>query len=182
MCRLRFLAIIAVAVTASGCLVVTLQPVYDDQSVFFDEAMLGHWENAEDGVRATIEKGEWKSYRITYAERSTTRVFQGNVTRIGAGVFLDLTEMRGADPGPYLVPVHGIARIALKDDTLTVSMLDYEWFMQAMTRKTLGRLNAAVDDRRNAVMTAPTGELRRWLAQAPAQAFSAPATFSRTRD
>ena len=158
---------------------VTLQPAYDDQSLVFEERLLGQWENTEDGTRATIERGEWRSYKIAYADRSSTRVFQGNLTKIGAATFLDITEMRGADPGPFLVPVHGIARISVSDDTLDVALLDYDWFMRAIARKTLGRLSTAVDDRRNAVITATTGELKRWLAQTPAGAFSAPATFTR---
>jgi hypothetical protein len=171
--------VLVTAVASSGCLVLTLQPAYDDQSVAFEEALLGQWENAEDGTRATIERGEWRSYKITYVERTTTRVFQGNLTKIGASTFLDLTEMRGADPGPFLVPVHAVARIMVKGETLDVALLDYDWFMRAMARKTLGRLSTAVDDRRNAVITATTGELRRWFAQTPGAAFAAPARFTK---
>jgi len=175
----RALLLFAAALAMSGCLVVALQPVYDDQSLIFDEALLGQWENAEDGTRATVERGEWRSYKITFVDRTATRVFQGNLTRIGASTFLDLTEMRGADPGPLLVPVHGIARITIKEGALEVALLDYDWFMRAMSRKALGRLTTAVDDRRNAVITAATSELKRWLAQTPAGAFAAPATFTR---
>lgn len=157
----------------------TLQPIYDDQSLLFDEALLGQWENVEDGTRATVERGEWRSYTITFVNRTATRVFQANLTKIGASSFLDLTEMRGADPGPLLVPVHAIARIIIKSGELDVALLDYDWFMRAMSRKMLGRLTTAVDDRRNAVITAATSEVKRWLAQTPAGAFAAPATFTR---
>jgi hypothetical protein len=153
--------------TSSACLVVTLQPAYDDQSVTFNETLLGQWENAEDGTRATIERGEWRSYKITFTDRTSTRIFQGNLTKIGVSTFLDLTEMRGADPGPFLVPVHGVARITVSDAALEVALLDYDWFIRAMSRRTLGRLSTAVDDRRNAVITATTGELKRWLGQTP---------------
>jgi hypothetical protein len=175
----RLCAVLAAACLSTGCLVVSLLPAYDDQSVTFDETLLGQWENAEDGTRATIERGEWRSYKITYVERTSPRIFQGNLTKIGASQFLDLTEMRGTDPGPFLVPVHGLAKIAVKDDTLDVALADYDWFMRAITRKTLGRLSTAVDDRRNAVITSTTADVRRWLAQAPAGAFAAPATFTR---
>jgi hypothetical protein len=156
-----------------------LQPAYDDQSVVFDEALLGQWENAEDGERAAIERGEWRSYRITYVDRTATRTFQGNLTRIGATTLLDLTEMRGADPGPLLVPVHALIRVTVAGDTLTTARLDYDRFMRARTQKTIGLPPSAVDDRRNAVITAPTSELRRWLLKMPADAFTAPATFTR---
>ena len=164
---------------SGGCLVLALQPAYDAESVVFDDALVGQWENAEDGARAAIERGEWRSYRITYTDRFATRTFQSNLTKIGAAAFLDLTEMRGADPGPYLVPVHGLFRVVIKGDTLTAAPLDYTWFMRAATQQSLGRLTMAVDDRRNVVMTAPTSEIRRWLSHAPERAFSAPMTFTR---
>jgi uncharacterized membrane protein YgcG len=47
--------VVSGAVASNGCLVVSLQPAYDDESVLFDEALLGHWENAEDGERAIAE-------------------------------------------------------------------------------------------------------------------------------
>jgi hypothetical protein len=159
--------------------VVSLQPAYDDQSIVFDEALLGQWENAEDGERATIERGEWRSYRITYTDRTATRSFQGNLTKAGTAMLLDITEMRGADPGPFLVPVHGIVRVSVEGDTLTAARLDYDRFMRARAQKSVGLPVSAVDDRRNAVITAPTGDLRRWLMRAPSDAFGTPATFAR---
>jgi hypothetical protein len=171
--------VLAAAVGCSGCLVVSLQPVYDDQSVVFDEALLGQWENSDDSERATIERGEWRSYRITYTDRTATRVFQGNLTKVGVATLLDVTEMRGADPGPLLVPVHGLVRVSIVGDTLTAARLDYDWFIRARMHKAVGLPASAVDDRRNAVITAPTGELRRWLLKVPAEAFDAPATFTR---
>jgi hypothetical protein len=173
-----FALLVAVTVS-SGCLVVSLQPAYDDQSVVFDEALLGQWENAEDGERATIERGEWRSYRITYVDRTATRIFQGNLTKIGITLLLDVTEMRGADPGPLLVPVHGLIRVTIAGDTLTAARLNYDRFIRARTQKAIGLPPSAVDDRRNAVITEPTRELRRWLLKIPADEFTATATFTR---
>jgi len=172
-------ALLLAATVSSGCLILALQPAYDSESVVFDEALLGQWENADDGSKATIERGEWRSYKITYTDRFATRTFQSNLTKIDTAAFLDLTEMRGVDPGPFLVPVHGVFRITVSADTLTASLLDYAWFMRAMAQKSLRGLTVAVDDRRNIVMTAPTGDIRRWLARAPGDAFSAPMTFAR---
>ena len=89
--------------------------------------------------RSAIERGEWRSYKITYAERSTTRTFQANLAKIGTVSFLDLTEMRGADPGPFLVPVHGVLRISVDGDRLTASLLDYPWFMRAIDAEDAAR-------------------------------------------
>jgi hypothetical protein len=174
-----FAVLLIAAACSSGCLVLALQPAYDAGSVVFDEALIGRWANTDDGTKATVERGEWRSYKITYIDRSATRSFQGNLTRLDSATFLDLTEMRGADPGPYLVPVHGLFRVTIEGDRLSAAMLDYAWFTRAVLQKRLGTLSTAIDDRRNAVITAPTSDLRRWLAHAPDEAFAAPITFVR---
>ena len=173
--------LLCAAALSSGCLVLALQPAYDAESVVFDEALVGQWENADDGSKAAIERGEWRSYKITYTDRFATRTFQSNLTKIGGAAFLDLTELRGVDPGPYLVPVHGVFKVTADGDALTAAALDYTWFMRAMPQKTLTMLALAVDDRRNIVMTVPTSDIRRWLARAPDEAFGVPMTFMRKR-
>jgi hypothetical protein len=167
------------ALSSSACLVVSLQPLYDDASVVFEEALVGRWEDADDQISATVERGDWKSYKISYTDRSSTRPLNGNLTSVENVLFLDLTELRGSDPGPYLVPVHGIFRVTLDDDTLTATPLDYGWFTRAVAQKTGGRLNLALDDRRNVVMTSPTDEIRRWLVRPPLPAFGTAMTFVR---
>jgi hypothetical protein len=174
------LAPLAAALLSSGCLVLALQPAYDADSVVFDQRLLGSWENADDGSRATVERGEWRSYKITFTDRFATRSFQGNLTRIGPANWLDLTEMRGVDPGPFLVPLHGVMRIAIEGDRLTVAPLDYAWFTRALQQKSAARLALALDDRRNVVVTVPTDQIRSWLARAPEAAFSAPMMFTRS--
>lgn len=179
--RPALFALLLASVLSSGCLVLSLQPAYDAASVAFDEALVGQWENTDDHTSATIEQAQWRSYKITYTDRFATRMFQGNLTKIGAASSLDLTEIRGSDFGPYLVPVHGLFRVTLSGDTLTAADLDYGWFTRAMKQKTIGRLTAAIDDRRNVVIVSTTNELRQWLQRAPAGAFGAAMTFTRKR-
>ena len=173
--------VVLLASLSAGCVVVSLQPAYDDESVVFEERLIGQWENVEDRTAAAIEPGEWRSYRVVFTDRSTTLTFHGNATRIGSALFLDLTQSRGVDAGPYLVPVHGIYRIEPAGDTLSAAGLDYEWFTQAMALKKLGRLAVAIDGRRNISIGASTSELRAWLARAPDEAFGAAMTFTRKR-
>jgi hypothetical protein len=54
-------ALLAAALSSNGCLVLALQPAYDDRSVVFDESLLGRWENKDDQTQLTIERGEWRS-------------------------------------------------------------------------------------------------------------------------
>lgn len=167
------------ALVSSGCLVLSLQPAYDDASIAFDEALLGQWEDPDDQSSVTIERAQWRSYKVTTTDRSSTHTFQGNLTRIGAATLFDLTEVRGTDFGPYLVPVHGLVRVKVEGDTLTASDLDYDWFLKAMKARTLGLIASTMDDRKNVILSSTTTELRAWLARAPASAFEAPTTLKR---
>jgi hypothetical protein len=173
------IALLAVTFASSGCLVVALQPAYDDASVVYDEALIGEWTNREDESSATIERAEWRSYKVTYTDRFANRTFNGNLTKIGTSTFLDLTDVRGTDAGPFLLPVHGVFRVTLAGDLLSAAPLDYGWFTRAIAQKPVGRIVAALDDRRNVVVASTTAELRRWLMHAPAEAFSAAMTFRR---
>jgi hypothetical protein len=127
----------------------------------------------------TIDRAEWRSYKIVYSDRSATITLYGNLTRIGTAWFFDVTQSRGSDPGPYLLPVHGIYRITVTDDTLTASALDYGWFVRAMNGRLLGTLAASFDDRRNVTIASATGQLRAWLETAPDDAFATAATYTR---
>jgi hypothetical protein len=174
------LAMIAAALS-SGCLVVSLQPAYDDQSIVFEEALVGQWENTEDRTEAVIDRGEWRSYKIAYSDKSAATSFHGNLTKIGDALFFDLTQMRGVDAGPFLIPVHGVYRVEIGSDRFTASALEYGWFSRQMADKKLERLLITIDGRRNVSIGAPTPELRAWLAHAPDEAFGVPMTFTRKR-
>jgi hypothetical protein len=176
---MRVAALIVAAACSNACLVVSLQPAYDDESIVFEERLIGSWENVDDGTAATIDRGEWRSYKIVYTDRSARTTFQGNLTKIGDWLVLDLTQSRGLDAGPYLVPVHGIYRIRLTGDMLSASAPDYGWFTRAMAARKLGRLALALDSRRNITIAAPTSELRAWLSHAPDEAFTAAMIFTR---
>jgi hypothetical protein len=177
----KAVAVATAALLSTGCIVVSLQPVYTDDAIVFDEGLIGQWENPEDRTSAAIDRAEWRTYRIVYTERSTTLAFHGNLTRIGERLFLDLTQVRGVDEGPYLVPVHGVYRIDLEGDTLCASALDYQWFTRAMARKRIASLMPAFDGRRNVTLAAAPGPLREWLARAPDDVFTTPLTFTRKR-
>src|SRR5712692_9569705 len=158
-----FSLLIAAASISSGCLVIALQPAYDDESLVFDEGLIGQWENAEDRTSATIEGAEWRSYKISYTDHSTTTPLHANLTRIGAALFLDVTQARGTDTGPYLLPLHGVYRVQRTADTLTASALDYGWFTRELALKKLNTLTVGVDGRRNVVIAGSSSEIRAWL-------------------
>ena len=163
--RRVLLAVLVVAsLLSSGCLVVSLQPFYDGGSIEFDETLVGTWENPDEKNVIRVDRGEWKSYKVTYPARSGPVVFTGYLTRVGDGRVLDLTLGRSTDPATLLIPAHLAVRLQLLGDALTMTGLDYDWFLRETEQGRLPQLAPVLDARKDVVLTAETAALRSWIA------------------
>jgi hypothetical protein len=148
---------------SSGCLVVSTQPFYDPSAIEFDEALIGRWESADDHSLITVERGAWKSYKVSYPARSGPVVYAGYLTRVGDSRVIDLTPAHSVDPASLLIPAHFAVRLQLLGDTLMVTGLDYDWFLKETEQGRLTKLRPALDGRKNVVLTADTAGLRAWM-------------------
>ena len=167
---------------ASGCLVLSLTPVYDDNTIAWEPGLVGHWVDADDNAVLNVERGEWRSYRVHYEHPIESGDLTGYLTTIGDERYLDLTPIRGADRGSFLVPVHAILRVRLQGDTLDVAPLSYDWFVDRVraARDTSG-LALTRDQKENVLILSPPAKLRTWLRGQPQDGamFGAAATFTR---
>ena len=178
---LRFVAALLLALTSSACLVVSLHPVYEPETIAFEPVLLGEWTADEDPVSVTFERAEWHSYHLSYREgdKAPTRL-SVRLTKVGETLLLDLTPLDGTDIGVLQLPVHGICRVSLDAETLTLAGLNYDTLFERVRAGPAG-LPASLDERKNVVITASTAELRRWLGThiAEEDLFAAPVTLHR---
>jgi hypothetical protein len=169
---LRLLIVLACASVTSGCYVVSVAGL-GDAAATFDESLLGRWRNVEDDVDLVLERDEWSTYGVTLRDRTGSQRFTGRLATIGGARYFDLTIHAGTDPGPALLPVHIIGRITLRDGSLLVELLDYDWFRGRLKRGSL-TIPALLDARDTVLIAASRAQLARWLS---AHA-SSPALFS----
>lgn len=183
--RLACAAALAGAVAAApGCLVLSTNPAYDDQdkdSIVWEPALVGSWQNAEDNASMRVERGEWQSYRIHYVHPIESGDLTGHITSLGAARYLDLMPARGADRGSFLVPVHAVLRVHLDGDRLELTPLSYDWFYDRLRTGAGQGLHVVKDQKENALIVSPTSRLRSWLRAQPADGsmFGATAVFAR---
>lgn len=180
--RVAFL--LAVLGASEGCLVLSLDPVYDEDAIGWDPALVGSWRNADDNVTVAIEADEWKSYRIHYVHPIETGDLTAYLTIVGGDRYMDVMPVRGRDHGSFVVPIHAVLRLRLEGDLLEVTPLSYDWFAdRAQARMKVPGLAYAFDQKENALVVSPGAALRDWLRrQARAGAmFGAPAVFTRTK-
>jgi hypothetical protein len=179
----RVLAVSLVSVTciaSQGCLVLSLQPAYTDEAIAWDEGLLGRWRDAEDDVEVTIERGEWRSYRVHYKHPIEEADYTAWLTVIGDTHFLDLMPARGLDYGAVLIPSHLVLRISRDGDRWLVSSIDYDRLRASIKAGRAATLaGAAFDQRQNIVLTASSAALRDWLRARTDEDFDAPTSFER---
>jgi hypothetical protein len=167
-----------------GCLVLNLNPAYDDESLAWEPGLVGRWQNTEDNVSVEITRGEWKSYKIHYVHPIETGDLTGYLTFVGDDRYLDVMPARGEDRGSFVIPVHAVLRIRLQDDRLEVAALSYDWFFDHLkARKPIAGLGVSLDQKENALIVSPTARVRAWLRSqtADSAAIGAVATFHRQK-
>jgi hypothetical protein len=176
------LLVLGLAFLSSGCLVLSLNPGYDEATIGWDPNLVGRWEDVDDKAAIQIERGEWRSYRIHYVHPIESGDLTGYLTLIGNERYLDVMPLRGEDRGSFLIPVHALLRVRLDGDRLELTPLSYDWFSERLGGgRRLPGLDVTLDQKDNALITSQVAELRDWLRvqSADGPAFGAPATFTR---
>jgi len=161
----RFVLLCLSPLASSACLVASLHPVYDDESIVFDEGLLGTWTNEESEIGVVIERGEWRSYDIAFTDRFGTTKFTGHLTRVGPIRFLNVRPEDGLERPAYLVVSNGVLQVEIEPARVRVRELEYGVTLARLNAGKLG-LDAAIDLKQNVVLTASTKTLRGWLLKA----------------
>lgn len=177
----RLAAAVVIALLSSACLVVSLHPVYEPETIGFNPSLLGTWRGDDEDVSVTFERAEWHSYHVTFIERDDHVHLSARLTRVGPRTFLDVSPRDGADVPALVLPVHAVYRVDLPEDgSLRLAGLNYE-VLERRARSGTAGLPVAIDARGNVVITAGTAELREWLAAhgADDELFDEPAALTR---
>ncbi len=181
----RILAALAMvslaALVGSGCLVLSLDHFYDDASITFDERLVGAWKDADDNLTVTVERSEWRSYRITYVHATDSGTLTGYLFGRNGIDYLDLSAVRGEDPGPFLIVGHAAARVTVDENAVVLSPLSFDRFREAIDSHALADLDPVRSERDQIVLGGSGVVVREWLGARAADdpAFGPRVSFAR---
>ena len=150
---------------SSGCLVSSLHPLYDEGSLVFDEQLVGTWENSDSQVSIVIARGEWRSYRIAYTDRTGTTRLTGHLTTVGSVRLLNVRPEDGFDRPAFVIASNGLLEVNVAPTEVRVRELDYDEALRRVTARTL-KIAAVTDLKQNVLITADTQTLRTWMTMA----------------
>jgi hypothetical protein len=159
-------------IASTGCSVPSLWPLYHEQDLIFEPALVGEWREEGTKTRTIIKQDGLKSYEITLRdEDGVTSRYSAHLIQLGNHKFMNLfpwmEEKRMDDMG--YVPVHNFYRVALESETLRFGGLRITWLKDALAQKkiTVSHANFRPPGERQdrVVLTASTRELQGLLRQ-----------------
>jgi hypothetical protein len=157
------------AIGSSGCLVLSMSSFYDDKQITLDDRLVGTWVDNDDHVTAVLERGPWRSYRVTYTHPTEKGVLTGYLFRRGGALYFDLMPVSGVDPGSFLLPSHALLKISIDGDTdATATPMSFDWFDRAFRAHALpGTLAAARGQHFQVVLSGDPAQTRAWVFASP---------------
>jgi hypothetical protein len=125
----------------SGCLCLSLHPLYSGKDVVFDPALLGNWTVANTQVYWSITRAGQNHYRMVYVDEDHKQgEFVARLVSVQGTMFLDLfpTETKSL-PGNsfyagHFLPVHSLFQVIRTKPTPQLAVLSEEWLRKFRAR------------------------------------------------
>lgn len=157
------LALLGLALLA-GCITQSVQPLYSDDTVVFDERLVGSW--VDDQATWSFSPDGAGGYRLLHGDDEGSIVGEAHLARIGDGLFLDI-QVRELPEGSHelysvlQLPLHALFRVDEIGDSLRTSVLAPRWLDDFLAANPDAIAHTYVDER--AVFTGDTEALQRFL-------------------
>ncbi len=148
------------ALIIGGC-IPSLHPLYTDETLIFDEKLIGKWSDEGDDTIWEFRRSGEKKYNVRLSGNGSGGRFEGHLVNLDGALFLDLyPEKLDIDDGFYeihFVRAHTFLRVSLLDPNLQLAMMKPDIIEDDPNALRHER----TDD--NMVLTASTEELQKFM-------------------
>ena len=166
--RLQILIPLVLVITLSGC-VPSLYPLYTDEDLIFDPALVGVWSGEDSDDTWSFTKTGEKRYQLVDTDQEGKEgTFVAHLLKIDGRLYLDLypdkpdLEANDFYMG-HLLPVHSFMRVATIEPNLRCANVNPEWVDQFLRKNPDAIKHERLED--GVVLTAQPKELQAFLAE-----------------
>lgn len=116
----------------------SLNPLYTDQDLIFDAALLGVWVDKDSKETWELIKADEKQYKLVYTdEDGKTGEFTARLLKVEGKTFLDLTPIKPALSQndfyqEHFVATHTFALISQTAPTVQISFFEPKWLKKLL--------------------------------------------------
>ena len=150
----------------AGC-VPSLNPLYTEQDLVFDSALLGVWTDKDSTETWELTKADEKQYKLVYTdEDGKTGEFTAHLLKADGKTFLDLAPVEPLLPQndfykEHFLPTHTFAQITQTAPTVQISFLEPKWLKTFLAKNPSAIRHEKAGD--ETLLTASTKDLQRFL-------------------
>ncbi len=182
--RIVCLFLTVVLLALSGCWTLSVNPLYTESDIVYDDALEGLWgnpDNPEDETWEFKSAGE-DSYRLVVRpegkqqlliDPETDGLFEVRMLQLDGHRFIDLfpeePEKVNSFYKSHVIPAHSFARISIEGNVLRLVALDTEWLEEQDNQELLDISHVRQSD--VIYLTASTEELQAWVLEHIDEAF-----------
>lgn len=173
-----FIVLFILLLSMSGCLVLSVHPLYFDKDLIFETDLVGTWgekQHEKDLSELWIFKSSGEnSYRLIIKEEEEGEgAFETHLLKLGKHLFLDLypeePEAGVEFYNMHLIPTHSFIRVSLEGHVMRLGFFDLEWLKNNIEQKKIKIKHERRDD--VVVLTASTAELQKFVLEHVEEAF-----------
>jgi len=164
----RVILFVAVVAVFCGC-IPSLHPLYTDEDLIFDEALIGRWTD-EDEASWEFSKVNEKKYELIHTDGEGNKgEFKAHLAKIGGEMFLDLyPDDLDCDVNHLMsvsiLPAHIFLHVKQIEPTLQMRFLNPEWMEEYVKENPDAIAHEELKDvPGNMVLTAKPKELQAFL-------------------
>ncbi|MFT5522126.1 MAG: hypothetical protein ACI9HK_000063 [Pirellulaceae bacterium] len=160
------LCLFASVVLIAGC-VPSLNPVYTSEQLVVDENLVGEFVDAKSKIQWGFTKGDGKSYRLVYTDKSGKQgKFIAHLADLGGVRVLDLFPEQEESAASrfyqvHIVPIHTFFLVVETKPNLILATLDFNW-LDGYVKHHPDEIDIATFETRK-MITSPTKDVQEFI-------------------
>jgi hypothetical protein len=163
---IKFAVLVGLMLILTSC-IPSLNPLYSDDDLIFEPALLGVWTDAEATESWDFSTSNEKDYHLVYTDESGKKgEFKARLLKIEGRLFLDLTPLRTALAQndfykANLLPVHTFVHISTPAPNPQITYLEPDWLKSHLDKNPSALRHEKLSG--EILITASTKDLQKFL-------------------
>jgi hypothetical protein len=158
----------------SGCWTVSVNPWFSDDTLTYDERLLGTWQRENLVIVFTPDADNtYRLQLIDEREKDKVELLKGRLVKLGDLHYLDLAPLPAEEEDVvtvHRIDGHSIWKVFWQGDALRLTPLDFDW-LHSRLEENPKSLSAARVEKYFILLTASTAELQEFVKGNAQQAF-----------
>ena len=121
-------SLILIFVILTAACVPSLHPLYTDQDLTMEPALIGTWVDKKTGESWTFSSSEKLKYTLVHVDSDGSRdKYDARLVKVGNELFLDIVPAKSDSADNRFIATHTFVHVISKESTVQISYMEPRW-------------------------------------------------------